>query len=242
MRIATTLDQLHLQARSNRWLWLFAIFCRVALAAGFIPSGMVKILGERFTVLSVNHPMGNFLEAIYHTGFYYTLIGILQVTAAVLLLIPRTAILGAVIYFPIILNICILSLSVRFDGSLVTSPLMVLANLYLLCWYYHKWKFILPFYPDTLHPEIPRQKELQNTFPFSFFLGVFMAFLFVVMVLANVYDIKPNNTLAECRTQCADSENPQACYDFCESIHQKGQPLGRSLEEYERAIEAAALK
>ncbi|MGV3539363.1 MAG: DoxX family protein, partial [Rufibacter sp.] len=72
MRISSLADRLHGQARNNRWLWLFAIFCRLALAAGFIPSGLVKILGERFTSLSVNHPMGNYLEAIYHTGYYYT--------------------------------------------------------------------------------------------------------------------------------------------------------------------------
>jgi hypothetical protein len=106
-------------------------------------------MGERFTVLSVKHPMGHYLEALHRTGYYYTFIGILQVTAAVLLLIPRTATLGALIYFPIILNICILSLAVRFEGSFVSSPLMVLANLYLLCWDYHKLKFIMPFYKQS---------------------------------------------------------------------------------------------
>lgn len=242
MNISTKLDQLHLQVRQNKWFWLFAIFCRVALAAGFIPSGMVKILGERFTVLAVNHPMGNFLEAIYHTGFYYTVIGILQVTAAVLLLIPRTAILGAMLYFPIILNICILSLSVRFDGSLLTSPLMVLANLYLLCWYYHTWKFILPFnHYSTLQP-IPGRKELKNEFPFSFFVGVLSTFLMVVLIIPNGFDLMPRNTLAECRSQCEDSANPQACYEFCADIHQRGQPLNKSLETYEKAIEHKAVK
>lgn len=146
MSIASTLDRLYLQARGNRWLWLFSIFCRLALAAGFFPSGMVKILGERFASgLSVNHPMGHYLEALHHTGFYYTFIGIAQVAAAIMLLIPRTVTLGAFLYFPIILNICILTYAVRFDGSLFTAPLMVLANLYLLGWNYEKWKYILPF-------------------------------------------------------------------------------------------------
>jgi len=64
MGLGITLDRLHFQARQNVWLRYFAIFCRIALAAGFIPSGLQKILGERFTVLAVNHPMGNFLEAL----------------------------------------------------------------------------------------------------------------------------------------------------------------------------------
>lgn len=97
MNISATLDRLHAQVKQNIWFGRFAIFCRLALAAGFIPSGLVKIMGERFTSLSNNHPMGHYLEALHHTGYYYTFIGIAQVTAAVLLLIPRTALLGALL-------------------------------------------------------------------------------------------------------------------------------------------------
>ena|SRR5688572_18124541 len=145
MSISSTLNQVHSKAKQNRWLWYFAVFNRIGLAMGFLPSGFVKINGEHFTVLTGCHPMGRYLDAIYQTGYYYTFVGIMQVTAAVLLLIPRTATLGAVLYFPIILNICILSLAVRFEGSFVTSPLMVLANLYLLCWDYDKLKYIFPW-------------------------------------------------------------------------------------------------
>src|SRR6476661_3084956 len=110
MNIASTLDRLHSQAKQNRWLWLFSIFNRFALAAGFIPSGIVKIIGERFASgVSANHPMGHYMEALHTTGYYYTFIGIVQVTAAILLLIPRTVTLGTFLYFPIILNICILT-------------------------------------------------------------------------------------------------------------------------------------
>src|SRR5688572_31240776 len=103
MSISSTLDRIQFRAKQNKWLRYFAVFNRIGLALGFLPSGFVKIMGERFTDLSVNHPMGNYLEALHRTGYYYTSIGILQMTAAILLLIPRTATLGAVIYFPIIL-------------------------------------------------------------------------------------------------------------------------------------------
>jgi uncharacterized membrane protein YphA (DoxX/SURF4 family) len=146
MSISSALDRLHFKVKQKKWLRYFTVFNRVGLALGFLPAGLVKIFGERFASgLSVKHPMGNYLEALHRTGYYYTFIGVLQVVAAILLLIPRTATLGAVIYFPIILNICILSFAVRFEGSLVSSTLMVLANLYLLCWDYDKLKFILPF-------------------------------------------------------------------------------------------------
>lgn len=100
-------------------------------------------------------------------------------TAAVLLLFPRTAFLGAVIYFPIILNITVLSLAVRFQGSLLTAPLMVLANLHLFGWYYHRIKYILPFkksaYPDILDD----RKNLSNKFPYKFFAGVFVTIVYL---------------------------------------------------------------
>lgn len=155
MNISATLNWLHYQAKQKAWLGYFAVFNRIALAMGFLPSGFVKINGERFTALSDCHPMGHYLGALFRTGYYYTFIGVLQVTAAILLLVPRTATLGALLYFPIILNICILSLAVRFEGSFVSSPLMVLANLYLLCWDYDKLKFIFPWE----HPKVTMLKR-----------------------------------------------------------------------------------
>ncbi len=163
MSISSTLDRLHSQAKQNSWLWLFSIFCRLALAAGFFPAGMVKILGERFASgLSVNHPMGHYLEALHHTGYYYTFIGVVQIAAAIMLLIPRTVTLGAFLSFPLILNICILTYAVRFEGSLFTAPLMVLANLYILGWNYEKWKHILPFNRPANANNVTKQKSLES--------------------------------------------------------------------------------
>ncbi len=235
MSISTKLDQLHTQARENRWLWLFSIFCRLLLAVGFIPPGIVKIMGERFTALSVNHPMGNYLEALHHTGYYYTIIGVMQVLAGVLLLIPRTIILGAFIYFPIILNICILSLAVRFDGSRLTSPLMVLANLYLICWYYPTWKSILPFNQPSRQRLRTKWQQLDPKFPIKFFSGVATAFAVVVVFAVYGNEMMPRNTLKECQTQCPDSDNSEACYTFCDCIHQEGQTLNSCLETYYKA-------
>jgi len=232
MPLASKLDHLHRKARQNKWLQYFATFNRIALAAGFIPSGMQKVLGMRFTVLSVNHPMGNFLEAFYHTGFYYPFVGVAQVAAAVLLLIPRTATLGAFIYFPIILNICVLSLAVRFDGSLVTSPLMLCAVLYLLCWDYHKFKHIFPFHSDTAKEFIPANNQMNHQFPVSFFAGVLAIIIVVVVHTSVLYDILPRNTISDCRRQCTGDLDTDHCRAFCACIHEKGQSLGACLEEF----------
>lgn len=161
MSISSTLNRLHLKAKKNSWLWLFSIFNRVALAAGFIPAAIVKLMDERFASgLHAKHPMGYYLEALHFTGYYYTFIGVVQLASAIMLLIPRTVTLGAFLYFPIILNITILTYATRFDGSLFTAPLMTLANLFLLGWNYERWKYILPF--NHLSNDITNQKNLES--------------------------------------------------------------------------------
>jgi uncharacterized membrane protein YphA (DoxX/SURF4 family) len=234
MNITNKLDHFHFQVRRNKWLGYFTVFVRIILAYAFLFAGFVKINGERFTSLSDHHPMGHYLEALFHTGYYYPFIGIMQMLAAVLLLIPRTALLGAVIYFPLILNICILSLAVRFDGSMLTSPLMVLANLYLLGWDYHRLKFILPFKRTAFKDLLPDFQEKSKKFPFKFFAGVFLTMLLVVsaVIAANLKVIMPRNTIVDCQYQCPDSSNPQACVSFCSCIHEEGNSLDDCLEKF----------
>jgi len=237
MELRSKLDQLNSQAKANKWMGYFAVFLRVILAAGFIPSGLTKVFGERFTSLSVNHPMGNYLEALFHTGYYYPFIGYIQVFAAILLLIPRTATLGAVIYFPIILNICILSLAVGFDGSMVTSPLMVLANLYLLCWDYDKLKFILPFKHQLPIIDSSNQLAKSNRFPVKFFFSVIFLMISTVLIITNSYEKKTRNTLQDCQNDCQASDDSAPCYTFCDCIHIEGKSYNACLEEFRSGSE-----
>lgn len=238
MRVFSKLDRLHVQAKENRWLRYFTVFNRIALAVGFIIAGLVKVMGERFASgLSVNHPMGHYLEALHQTGYYYTFIGVLQVIAAILLLISRTATLGAVLYFPIILNICVLSFAVRFDGSLISSPLMVLANLYLLCWDYDKLKFILSVDSPLVLSATPKQKKVSDKFPAKFFGGVAATIIVLVVVIINSYKIMPRNTLPECESQFEGTNRTKAGHKFCDCIHNQGEPLDKCLNEYKKAID-----
>jgi hypothetical protein len=145
MSIETILDEIHLKVVRSIWLQRFTVFNRLLLAAAFTPSGFTKLTGERFTQLPVSNPVGYFFDALYQTGFYYNFIGFAQLLAVVLILFPRTATLGAVIYFPIVLNVCLITISVGFSGTWVITSLMLLANIYLLCWDYDKLKSLLPF-------------------------------------------------------------------------------------------------
>lgn len=232
----TKFDQFYLKIKGNRWYWYFSIFCRLILAFAFIVAGMVKIVGERFASgLSINHPMGAYLEALHHTGYYYTFIGIAQVTAAILLIIPGTITLGALIYFPIIVNIWLLSIAVRFEGSIVTSPLMVLANLYILVWNYDRLKYILPFKKFPNYRIFEKPAKYSNKFPFLFFTGVICTAVLTVSIAQFGYEAMPRNSISDCKKQFKNTKNEAAGFKFCECIHNNGKPLDECLEEFENA-------
>jgi len=122
---------------------LFTWATRILLFLGFLPSGLKKLLGERFTILGVDTPVGFFFEALYRTGFYWNFLGLVQLVAGILLLIPKTSFFGSLIYLPIIINIFIIVTAMHFTGTPYVAGLMLLANFYLIFWDYKKLKQIV---------------------------------------------------------------------------------------------------
>ena len=108
-----------------------------------MPSGLKKLLGERFTILDIDNPVGFFFEALYQAGWYWNFLGFMQLLVALLLLIPRTTFLAAFLYLPIIINILVIVVAMHFRGTPIIAGLMLLANLYLLFWDYKKVKQIV---------------------------------------------------------------------------------------------------
>ena len=227
------IKEIYDEAKSDKWFKRFAVFCRIALAASFIPSGYIKIMGERFTGLSSNNPLGHYFDALHLTGYYYTFIGIAQIITALLLLIPRTSLLGALMYFPIIVNICVLTYATRFAGTRIVT-IMVLANLFLLIWDYNRLKHILPFKQPKTDPYVLK-KPLGKRLRIIFFGGSFAVLAFIIIGTFYLFEIGPGNAEAECRNQCASSKNPAACETFCDCIYSQGQPLDSCLATFNKA-------
>ncbi len=220
------IDQFHKKVIANFWFWLFYLFCRLSLSYAFIVAGFVKIFGERFASgLSVLHPMGSYLEALHHTGYYYTFIGYGQVLAALLLLIPRTVFIGALLYLPIIVNICILSLAVRFEGSLVTSPLMVCANSFILFWHWEKIKGFFQYRKTTAI------KGMSKKFPWLFALFVLAVVISVIAFYQYGFELVPRNSEPDCLKQFG-TQATTLEQQFCRCIHQDGKDLNHCLNEF----------
>ncbi len=143
MKLETALDNIHAKMTGSKILQIFTAFTRLLLFVGFTPPSIKKILHQPFTSLPDANPVGHYFNALLNTGFYYEFIGWGQLIAAILLLFPRTAHLGALMFFPIILNIAVLTNAVGFQGTWLLTILMTLAATYLVAWDYDRLKPIL---------------------------------------------------------------------------------------------------
>ncbi len=235
MSLLANFEQTYAEFRRNKWFRWFAVFSRVTLALGFIPAALAKLGGERFTGLPSNNPLGHYFDALVLTGFYYTFIGVTQLIAALLLLIPRTSLVGAILYFPIILNIFVLTHATRFDGTRIVT-LMLFANIFLLVWDYDRLKYVLPSYGRAKY----RDSAETSKFPFLFFGFVFAATFSIIVFNDFLFDIRPGNEEPECTNACTSGDNPSVCLHFCDCIYKRGNPLNACLTEYRKAKQVSA--
>ncbi len=150
------LDRLHRRLRTNPLAYRLVIGTRILLCAGFLPTGIVKLLGQPFTVMDTSTPIGLFFHAMHQTGPYWRFLGATQIVASILLMIPRTAHLGAMIFFPVMLNIFVITVAMQFAGTPVVTGLMLLATMLLLAWDYHRWRSVLTTRDARMETPEPR--------------------------------------------------------------------------------------
>lgn len=149
MFFAPAADRLHRALRSNGLLQRFTLLCRTLLTLGFVAPGLVKVAGDPFSGFSP--PPGAsieelpvilaYFEVFHRTGAYYSFVGAAQAGAGLLLLSRRTALLGAMLYLPVIANISVLTVATNFGpllGTQLVTVLMVLACGWLLLWDAHR--------------------------------------------------------------------------------------------------------
>ena len=123
------IDRLHTWATAQPALRVFTVCVRVLLALAFVPSGLVKSSASPHDV-PVSDPVGYFFAGFFSAHGYYRFIGVAQWVACGLLLIPRTATLGALVYLPIIVNIFAITIAIgpAFFGTRVVTGVMLTAN------------------------------------------------------------------------------------------------------------------
>lgn len=186
MKIEHVLDDIHTSITRRWYTQLFTVFTRCLLGFAFIPPSIPKILHRPFTVLPDSNPVGHYFHALMDTGFYYEFIGWSQITAAVLLLVPRTSHIGAMLFLPIIANIAVLTCSVGFVGTWLLTIFMALAATWLVAWEYDRLK------PIVFYDRGERGRKLPYQFiaiPMFFAVGgAVMAGLWKIIRLGNFPD------------------------------------------------------
>jgi hypothetical protein len=169
------LDRAFLAMRRRPVAYRFTLFTRILLAAGFIPTGLVKLLGERFTSLPTTNPVGAFVEAMYQTGMYWRFLGASQIAAGLLLLWPGTAHLGAALFLPILVNIFVVTVSLHFVGIPVVTGMMLLAVLWLCAWDWPRFRSLV--FDAPLWTPVPRHTlDRWEAAGFTLFAGALLTF------------------------------------------------------------------
>lgn len=89
-------------------------------------------------------------ETLYQSGLYWKFIGFSQLIAAFLLMTQRFSKLGALCFFPIILNVFFITVSYDFVGTIQITSLMLLANIILLVWDWNDLKTLFNLNPSEI--------------------------------------------------------------------------------------------
>lgn len=156
--------------RKNLKINYLVIFLRYLIGYAFIPSGMIKLMGMRFTYIPVTNPIGYFFDALYQSGIYWEFLGFCQLMAAFFLLTQRFAAFGALLFFTIISNIFVITVGINFGNTRYIAGLLWLASLFLLLWDYQKF---LPLF-KTSKRVLVENDRIERAFLKWEYLGVFL--------------------------------------------------------------------
>lgn len=132
------------------FLQIFTIYLRYLIGSGFVIAafGMGKFSGQQLNISNAGAPietldsLQQFFRVISTSGLYWQFIGLTQVIGGGLLVTQRFAKLGALIFFGLILNIFVITVSYSFKGTPIVTGLMLLATTYLLLWDLNSFQFI----------------------------------------------------------------------------------------------------
>ncbi|MBO3700529.1 hypothetical protein [Roseivirga sp. E12] len=119
------------------------VLIRLFLGLIFFTAGMSKLYFEHQFPGIIGPVWLEERLAEHDLGMYARFIAGSQIIAGLLLFTQRFATLGAILCFPIILNILMVTVSMKWSGTPYVNAFLLLLNAWLLAFDYHKLKFIL---------------------------------------------------------------------------------------------------
>lgn len=139
------------RCKQHSFLQVFTVYLRYLIGGAFVIAafGMGKFSSQQLLIsnpgapIETLEPLQQFFRVMATSGLYWQFIGLSQVVGGGLLMTQRFSKLGAVIFFGLILNIFIITVSYGFNGTPVITGLMLLASIFLLLWDLNSFQFIL---------------------------------------------------------------------------------------------------
>lgn len=122
------------------YIWTLSLY----LGVFFIYKGIKKHLVGECKIFESESTIPleyqNVITALCHSGFTL-LVGFLQVTTGLLIVLPKTKFLGAVLLLPIICNIFLLHFFLdNRPEELIETGIPLIANLLIIAFYFPLWK------------------------------------------------------------------------------------------------------
>jgi hypothetical protein len=186
--------------RRFKALQIFTIYLRYLIGGAFVIAafGMGKFSNHELMISSPGisieklEPIQQFFRVMATSGLYWNFIGWAQVVGGVLLMTQRFAKIGAAVFFGLILNIFLITVSYDFKGTPFVTGLMLLATIYLIVWDFDSFQFLF---------RKPKPENVVVTEPGiidSSFWAVVGLLMFVVIVLLYVVGVNLPYQLVAC--------------------------------------------
>jgi uncharacterized membrane protein YphA (DoxX/SURF4 family) len=134
--------------KARRWI---ALGIRIILAAVFILYGTMKLLGLQLSTGDLSDTRFGDASPMLVTWHFFSLsplyhhsIGVAQIITGLLLIVPRTAPVGALCFFVIILNIVLINFgyNIATDVKILSSMLLAF-DCFLLACYWRRYRLLL---------------------------------------------------------------------------------------------------
>jgi hypothetical protein len=174
------------------FLQIFTVYLRYLIGAGFVIAafGMGKFSGQQLLISNAGasietlEPLQQFFRVMATSGLYWQFIGSTQVIGGGLLMTQRYAKLGAFIFFALILNIFIITISYSFKGTPVVTGLMLLATSFLLFWDLNSFQFL---FRSPVKENLKPSSELAIAkHPFWMGVGILMLGTIIAMAFMKI--------------------------------------------------------
>ncbi|MEO9871688.1 DoxX family membrane protein [Ekhidna sp.] len=138
------------ELRERKLLIFFYWSVRIGMGLTFIISGTRKLPGVKFTILPPTNPIGYYFDAMHQTGFYWNFIGYFQIVIGILVFFNRFVVVSSLLMMPVTVNIFLISIALKMQGTPIITSMMVLGNCFLIAWNYENYLPLIrkPFHLD----------------------------------------------------------------------------------------------